>query len=268
MIVSWIRHRANASTSGKVLELQRRMGLEGIGLYWLAFEFFLAEGGRFKWTDTVADTLAFGWRVEPEPVRDFLVNSEELGIIGRQDDYLIFFEVVEELERAGRVAEGRKQAASIRWGNDHANAMQMHSKCTAPAMQNHAEREREERERIEERERGREGEAPVIPPIQLSDVERKALLEQMSADELAYWARCIGLYRLRRPETAGDHDWASIQRWRDRAIAEGQTWSAEKKTYLTKRAQDPPDERAREKARILELKKKFQEEENRVALKK
>ena len=58
MIVSWIRHRSNASTSGDVLELQRRMGLEGIGLYWLAFEFFLSDGGRVRMTERIAETLA------------------------------------------------------------------------------------------------------------------------------------------------------------------------------------------------------------------
>ena len=262
MIISWIRHRTNASTSGPVLELQRRMGLEGIGLYWLAFEFFLLEKGRVRLTDGTASTLAFGWRVEPEPVREFLAHAEELGILERDGDHIVFLEVVEEIERSDRIAQGRKQAASTRWSNGHANARQMHSKCTATEMQIDAERIDREREREERKKE----EAPSLPPLDLTQAEKKSLLQQMTPDELAYWERAVGLYRLRRPETARDNPWAAIQNWRERAISEGGTWNAEKKTYL-KRGTAPPDERASERAKILELKKRYEEEEKR-ALKK
>lgn len=269
-MISWIRHQANACSTGAVLVIQERMGLEGIGLYWLVFEAFIRSGGARRIDDRLTRSLAFELRVEQEPVREFLEVAVEVGILVERDGYLVFEEVAREIERSEQVAKTKRGAASTRWSGGDARAMHMHCTDDARAMHVDSTGARtcivDKIDKKEEKERKKD--PPALPPVELTEPEKKSLLEQMTPDELAYWVRAIALYRLRRPEASGDHAWVEIQRWRERALGDGQTWSPEKKTYLTKRAQDPPDDRAREKARILELKKKFQEEEKSVALKK
>jgi|694.fasta_scaffold141466_2 hypothetical protein len=268
MIVSWIRHSANASTTGPVLAIQERMGMEGVGLYWVLFEAFLRSRGARRRDDRLTRSLAFEVRVDPEKVSTFLTAAVELGIMIERDGFLVFEEVQSEIARSEEVAKNKRQAASARWNNGYAGAMQLHSRTDAGALQAESacivDKIREEREEKKEEKRKKE-ETPTLPPVDLSEGEKKSLLDQMGEDELAYWLRAVALYRLRRPETARDNAWAAIQNWRERARSEGQTWNHAQKTYLHRRAQDPPDERAREKARILELKKKFEEEEKRVA---
>lgn len=270
MIVTWIRHAANASSTGPVLALQERMGVEGIGLYWMLFEAFLRTRGARRIDDRLTRSLAFELRVEQEPIREFIEVAVEVGILSERDGHLVFEEVASEIERSEQVAKIKRGAASTRWSGGDARAM--HLQCTedARAMQVHSTEARGctvdkiREERIEKKEEKED--LPSLPQIDLTQAEKKSLLEQMTADELAYWERAVGLYRLRRPETARDNPWAAIQNWRERAISEGGTWNPEKKTYL-KRGTSPPDERASERAKILELKKRYEEEEKR-ALKK
>lgn len=259
MIVTWIRHAANASSTGPVLALQERMGVEGIGLYWMLFEAFLRTRGARRIDDRLTRSLAFELRVEQEPIAEFLRVAVEVGILSERDGHLVFEEVASEIERSEQVAKIKRGAALTRWSGGDAPAMHLHSTETRACTVDKIREERREKKKEKE-------DLPSLPPLDLTQAEKKSLLEQMTADELAYWERAVGLYRLRRPETARDNPWAAIQNWRERAISEGGTWNPEKKTYL-KRGTAPPDDRASERAKILELKKRYEEEEKR-ALKK
>jgi hypothetical protein len=243
--------------------LQAKMGPAGIGLFWLSFEYFTASGGSIELGEDTLLSLAFALRVDEAQVVQFITIAKRLGFFEERNGHLVFLAVERELGHAEQLSKRRSEASSRRWmqlqSNCIPNAKQLDPVCNAITIQNNTDKTDKT---------NKQESTPALPESNLSDSEKADLLTRMPAEELQYWLRTIALYRAAKGEHLASNTWAVVQQWRDRAIADGQTWNETKKTYLTKRASDPPDERATERAKILELKKRYEQEERANAHKK
>lgn len=127
-------HFANARHDRKLKRVQKELGLEGYAIYFQLLE-VLREQLDFKYPFKDVDLLADEMGTSEPKIKAVICNYDLFTI----DEDSNFFSIkqlyylqpyIEKTQRA-------RIAAKKRWDNvnDDANAMQMHSKCNADAMQ-------------------------------------------------------------------------------------------------------------------------------------
>ena len=127
-------HFANARHDRKLKRVQKELGLEGYAIYFQLLE-VLREQLDFKYPFNDVDLLADEMGTSEPKIKAVICNYDLFTI----DEDSNFFSIkqlyylqpyIEKTQRA-------RLAAKKRWDNvnDDANAMQMHSKCNADAMQ-------------------------------------------------------------------------------------------------------------------------------------
>lgn len=127
-------HFANARHDRKLKRVQKELGLEGYAIYFQLLE-ILREQLDFKYPMADLDLLADEMGTS-EPKVKAVVCNYDLFTLDEQDNFFSIKQLfylqpyIEKTQRA-------RLAAQKRWDNvsDDANAMQMHSKCNADAMQ-------------------------------------------------------------------------------------------------------------------------------------
>lgn len=127
-------HFANARHDRKLKRVQKELGLEGYAIYFQLLE-VLREQLDFKYPFKDIDLLADEMGTSEPKVRAVICNYD-LFILDEVDNFFSIKQIyylqpyIEKTQRA-------RNAALKRWDvvNDDANAMQMHSKCNADAMQ-------------------------------------------------------------------------------------------------------------------------------------
>jgi hypothetical protein len=127
-------HFANARHDRKLKRVQKELGLEGYAIYFQLLE-ILREQLDFKYPMGDIDLLADEMGTSEPKIRAVVCNYD-LFTIDEQDNFFSIKQLyylqpyIEKTQRA-------RLAAQKRWDNvsDDANAMQMHSKCNADAMQ-------------------------------------------------------------------------------------------------------------------------------------
>lgn len=127
-------HFANARHDRKLKRVQKEMGLEGYAIYFMLLE-VLREQLDFKYPLSDLDLLADEFGTSEAKV-NVVVNNYDLFILDDEHNFFSIKQIyylqpyIEKTERA-------RLAAQKRWNlvNDDANAMQMHSKSNANAMQ-------------------------------------------------------------------------------------------------------------------------------------
>ena len=127
-------HFANARHDRKLKRVQKELGLEGYAIYFQLLE-ILREQLDFKYPMGDIDLLADEMGTSEPKIRAVVCNYD-LFTIDEQDNFFSIKQLyylqpyIEKTQRA-------RLAAKKRWDNvsDDANAMQMHSKCNADAMQ-------------------------------------------------------------------------------------------------------------------------------------
>ena len=127
-------HFANARHDRKLKRVQKELGLEGYAIYFQLLE-VLREQLDYKYPIEDLDLLADEMGTSEQKVRTVICNYD-LFTLDEQDNFFSIKQLyylqpyIEKTQRA-------RLAAQKRWDNvnDDANAMQMHSKCNADAMQ-------------------------------------------------------------------------------------------------------------------------------------
>ena len=127
-------HFANSRHDRKIMRMRLELGLEGYAIYFMLLE-VLREQNDYKYPTSDIDLLANEFRTSEQKVRVvicnyglFEVDTNEMFFSIKQIYYLQPY--IEKTQRA-------RFAAQKRWDKveSDANAMQMHSKCNADAMQ-------------------------------------------------------------------------------------------------------------------------------------
>jgi len=139
-------HFANARHDRKLKRVQKELGLEGYAIYFQLLE-ILREQLDFKYPLSDIDLLADEMGTSEPKVKAVIVNYD-LFTLDEQDNFFSIKQLyylqpyIEKTQRA-------RIAANKRWDkvNDDANAMQMHSKCNADAMQGKESKVKESKEK-------------------------------------------------------------------------------------------------------------------------
>lgn len=126
----YFSHDSNARTDEKIVALLMKHKWEGYGLYWALIE-KLRESTCYK-LSTNFNVLAYDLRTNNELIKS-IVTGFGLFTIDESEGKFWSNRLLRSMKKK---SERAKKAAEIRW-ND-ANAMQVHTKCNASAMQNDA----------------------------------------------------------------------------------------------------------------------------------
>src|SRR4051812_23001553 len=106
----YFSHDHNSRSDPKMVKVQMRMGLEGIGLYWCVIEMLHEEAGYLNIADT--DSYAFALRTKPELLTS-LINEFDLF---KKDQGRFWSEtVLRRLERRMEKSEKAKNSIKARW---------------------------------------------------------------------------------------------------------------------------------------------------------
>lgn len=127
-------HFANARHDRKLKRVQKELGLEGYAIYFQLLE-VLREQLDYKYPFSDVDLLADEMGTSEPKVKAVIANYD-LFTLDEENNFFSIKQLyylqpyIEKTQRA-------RLAAQKRWDNvnDNANAMQMHSKCNADAMQ-------------------------------------------------------------------------------------------------------------------------------------
>lgn len=126
-------HFANARHDRKLKRVQKELGLEGYAIYFQLLE-ILREQIDFMYPLEDIDLLADEIGTSEPKVRTVICNYQLFDVI---DDKFFSIKQIYYLQPYIEKTQRARLAAQKRWDNtnDNANAMQMHSKCNADAMQ-------------------------------------------------------------------------------------------------------------------------------------
>lgn len=126
-------HFANARHDRKLKRVQKELGLEGYAIYFQLLE-ILREQLDFQYPLEDIDLLADEIGTSEPKVRTVICNYQLFDVI---DDKFFSIKQIYYLQPYIEKTQRARLAAQKRWDNtnDNANAMQMHSKCNADAMQ-------------------------------------------------------------------------------------------------------------------------------------
>ena len=139
-------HFCNARHDRKLRRVQKELGVEGYGIFFMTLE-VLREQTDFRYPISDLDLLADEFGTSEQKLRAVVCNYGLFEV--DHDEKFISPKLVFYLQPYIEKTKRARNAANIRWNeikNIDANAMQMHSKCNASAMQG------------EEGEKGEEGE--------------------------------------------------------------------------------------------------------------
>jgi hypothetical protein len=136
-------HDMNARHDPKVSAMRCVYGTEGYGWFWMLVEMMAESDGyqldyASKYTTTA---YAMQLQCKPDIMHKFIHDCiTEFELFEADDMYFWSNSLRNRLHYRDAVSEKRTKAARKRWekSDDDANAMQMHSKCNANAMQNDA----------------------------------------------------------------------------------------------------------------------------------
>lgn len=127
-------HFSNSRHDRKIMRMRMELGLEGYAIYFMLLE-VLREQNDYKYPLDDIPVLAHEFGTSEQKVRVCICNYQLFEV----DEHSNFFSIkqiyylqpyIEKTQRARVAAEKRWNRVS-----DDANAMQMHSKCNANAMQ-------------------------------------------------------------------------------------------------------------------------------------
>lgn len=126
-------HFANARHDRKLKRVQKELGLEGYAIYFQLLE-ILREQIDFMYPLEDIDLLADEIGTSEPKVRTVICNYQLFEVI---DDKFFSIKQIYYLQPYIEKTQRARLAAQKRWDNtnEDANAMQMHSKCNADAMQ-------------------------------------------------------------------------------------------------------------------------------------
>ena len=125
-------HFANARHDRKLKRVQKELGLEGYAIYFQLLE-ILREQIDFMYPLEDIDLLADEIGTSEPKVRTVICNYQLFDVI---DDKFFSIKQIYYLQPYIEKTERARLAAQKRWDSvNDANAMQMHSKCNADAMQ-------------------------------------------------------------------------------------------------------------------------------------
>lgn len=167
-------HFVSARHDRKIRRLRKELGVEGYGIFFMLLE-VLREQSDMRYPMEDIDLLAEELGTSEQKVRVvicnyalFVVDPEEFFFSPKQIEYLKPY-----LEKSKRA----KHAALIRWHGSDANALQMHNKSSANAMQGE-----ERRETIAKERRGTEDHEKKSNSLALVDIplaERADTIKQL-----------------------------------------------------------------------------------------
>jgi hypothetical protein len=122
-------HFCNARNDNKILKLRRILGLDGYAIYFMLLE-VLREQTAFRYPLSGLDELAFEFRASKEVIGSIVTNFELFEI---DDDDFFSPKQIQYLMPYIEKSEKMRLNAQKRWEN--ANAMQLHNKRNAKALQ-------------------------------------------------------------------------------------------------------------------------------------
>lgn len=102
-------HDQNAHIDQKILKLRAKGGWEYYGLYWACIETMRSDSGLRINIDSV-EGVAFGFRVEVDYLRDFLLNCVQFGLFAEDSRGFSSPALVSRIERYQGMIEQKKSA--------------------------------------------------------------------------------------------------------------------------------------------------------------
>ena len=178
--VGWFSHDSNARNDPKCVALILKHGALGYGVWWGVCELLReSDGYKSKLTGRDLATLVLQLRIEESQLQEIIEDmvSEDIELLVTDGTYYWSESMFRRMEKKDAVRDERVAAAYVRWhGNNgqkaeadeylsddvpeevqnepentsDANAMQVHSKSNAYAMQADAKRREEKRREIRE----------------------------------------------------------------------------------------------------------------------
>jgi hypothetical protein len=157
-------HFANARHDRKLKRVQKELGLEGYAIYFQLLE-VLREQLDYKYPIEDLDLLADEMGTSEQKVRTVICNYD-LFTLDEEDNFFSIKQLyylqpyIEKTQRA-------RLAAQKRWDsvNDDANAMQMHSKCNADAMQGKESKVKESKRKESKEKQSKEIVFPFVSEV-------------------------------------------------------------------------------------------------------
>lgn len=122
----FLPHDYNARQDPKLIKLQIKHGLEGIGLYWCLVEMTWEQDNALEWD---ADLIAYTLRTNAELVKSV---AENFGLFKVKGNVLSSEAIAKRMAYFDEKSQKAKAAAEMRWQSGrNANAMQTHSERNA-----------------------------------------------------------------------------------------------------------------------------------------
>jgi uncharacterized phage protein (TIGR02220 family) len=147
----WFRHDANARRDLKMINLRRRTGWDGVGLFWALVETMREEDG-YSLTDGMIDDL--GYELRAENLGEIIAVCIEVGLFERQGNRIFSPALNRRMEAWDASRERKRKAARARWhpqetgpeNKSNADAKHAHSDSSTDAERDYARRgEREDK---------------------------------------------------------------------------------------------------------------------------
>lgn len=120
----YFSHDYNARNDQKLVRLQMKHGVAGIGIYWCLIEMLYEEGGRIMRTE--CERIAFELRTDIVSIQSVL---SEFGLFYFDGDYFCSESVNRRLEKRDQKSENARNSAKKRWKD--ANALPSHDSRNA-----------------------------------------------------------------------------------------------------------------------------------------
>ncbi|WP_268913976.1 Lin1244/Lin1753 domain-containing protein [Lentilactobacillus sp. SPB1-3] len=148
----YFSHDSNARNSEELLRVRMKYGAEGYGVYFMILERLRDEEDYMSVKDY--NMIAFDLRVDASVIKSVI---EDFGLFVFTDDGKYFYSegfkkrMALKDERSKTLSDKRRKAAKTRWEKDSdANAMHLHSKSNANALQNDAKESKEKKREVKE----------------------------------------------------------------------------------------------------------------------
>lgn len=124
----YFSHDYNARNDRKLVALQMKHSLAGLGAYWALIEMLYEEGGSIPFD---CERIAFEMRTQSEFIKSVLEDFNLFEIDGTTVTNLA---VTKRLKLRKDKSAKAKKAAAVKWKNHHANAKRTQSESDADAM--------------------------------------------------------------------------------------------------------------------------------------
>jgi len=140
----YFSHDYGARLDRKLVNLQMKYGMEGLGIYWCLIETLYENGGVIPLSDV--ERIAFELRTQCERITNVLRDFE---LFKFRDDFFYSESVNNRLLQRKKKSDSARFSANSRWERaetqqDNANAMRTHKKRNAIKVNNSKEKEKKE----------------------------------------------------------------------------------------------------------------------------